>query len=95
MLERRTGGGSHTAALCRLPRAQQLGGAQYIFGLFACFLLLRTGHLWAAFSAHSLCNLMGLPKLSFMYPESELGFLHGNRHAVLLAYAVGITAFCA
>lgn len=37
----------------------------YLFGLFACFLLLRTGHMWAAVLSHTFCNFMGLPDLSY------------------------------
>ena len=34
-----------------------------LFGFFAAFVFLRTGNLWAAIVAHSLCNWMGLPRV--------------------------------
>ncbi|EQL01202.1 CaaX prenyl protease [Ophiocordyceps sinensis CO18] len=35
----------------------------YIFGVYATFILMRTGSLLAAISAHALCNSIGLPRL--------------------------------
>ncbi|KAI4348979.1 hypothetical protein L6164_009639 [Bauhinia variegata] len=39
-------------------------GYTIIFGLYASFLYIRTGHLIAPLVAHIYCNFMGLPKLS-------------------------------
>eukprot|EP01052_Picozoa_sp_SAG31_P031097 SAG31_NODE_3262_length_4482_cov_8.132101_2_plen_332_part_00 len=55
-----------------------------LFGSYACFVLLRTGHLWAAFVSHAFCNLMGLPDMSFLQPRGSggLSFLHPYRFMV-------------
>ena len=55
-----------------------------IFGAYASFLLLRTGHLAAPVLAHAFCNLMGLPRVAQLqrYPAP-----------VAAAYALGAAAF--
>jgi len=42
----------------------------YLFGIFATFLLLKSGTLVAGIVAHVVCNFMGLPSLDFMRTES-------------------------
>ena len=85
--------GTHTWSTSVLVALVQ-NAYTYIFGLFACFLLLRTGNLWGCFLAHSFCNLMGLPDISFCFgPTGQLGFLQPERALLLLVYAVGIAAF--
>ena len=70
-----------------------------LFGSYACFVLLRTGHLWAAFVSHAFCNLMGLPDLSFLAAPPPAGrggalsFLHPYRHWLLGGYAASIVGF--
>ncbi|CAA0837853.1 CAAX prenyl protease 2 [Striga hermonthica] len=50
---------------CSFPKACQVVGFQLgytiIFGAYASFLLVRTGHLVAPLIAHIFCNFMGLP----------------------------------
>ena len=61
-----------------------------LFGVYATFLFVRTGHLVAAFAAHAFCNTMGFPDLSWTRADSE----HASRkHWIALAYLVGIVAF--
>jgi len=43
-----------------------------LFGAYASFLLLRTGHLTAAFVAHAFCNVMEVPDLGFVSPQHPL-----------------------
>lgn len=59
-----------------------------IFGWYATFLLLRTGHWVAAVVAHTFCNLMGFP---------DFGGAAGHRRRWLLAaaFALGIAGFAA
>ena len=67
--------------------------AQYLFGVFACFVLLRTGHLWAAFLAHSFCNFMGLPDCSFWTGRGQLSFLTRLRGIITAVHAIGVGLF--
>lgn len=61
-------------------------GYTAVFGWFAAFLLLRTGHLAAPVAVHAFCNFMGLPRF---------GSVLASRHARLVAaaYALGIFGF--
>jgi prenyl protein peptidase len=43
-----------------------------IFGVYATYLFVRTGHFVAAFVAHAFCNVMGFPDLSWLQPDSHL-----------------------
>ena len=57
-----------------------------IFGWYATFVFLRTGHLSAAVVVHAFCNGMGFPRF---------GAVPGQRHATLItaAFAAGILLF--
>ncbi|KAI4300457.1 hypothetical protein L6164_033834 [Bauhinia variegata] len=57
-------------------------GYTVVFGSYASFLYIRTGHLIAPLVAHICCNFMGLPKLSS--PRSGM---------VTLAFIVGFLGF--
>ncbi len=57
-----------------------------IFGWYATFLLLRTGHLAACMTAHAFCNRMGFPNFGAM-PH------HRKSRSILTALAVGIAGF--
>lgn len=35
-----------------------------LFGIFAAFVYLRTGNIWACILAHSFCNWMGVPRMA-------------------------------
>lgn len=45
-----------------LLRAVFQFGYTSLFGIFAAFIFLRTGNIWACLAAHSLCNWQGLPR---------------------------------
>lgn len=61
-------------------------GYTLVFGWFASFILLRTGHFVSLFLVHSFCNLMGFPR-----------FTHISRHSkskvITLAFVGGILSF--
>ncbi|CAJ0957125.1 unnamed protein product, partial [Mesorhabditis belari] len=64
-------------------------GYTYIFGAYATFLFLRTGHLVAPIITHSLCNNLGLPLLQ------EIGnYKHRyQRVSLWIAYVFGFVGF--
>ncbi|XP_042055268.1 CAAX prenyl protease 2-like isoform X3 [Salvia splendens] len=53
-----------------------------IFGAYASFLLIRTGHLTAPLVAHMFCNFMGLPVI-----------LSGRSGMVSLVFLLGMVSF--
>lgn len=55
----------------------------YLFGCYATWLLLRTGHIWAAILPHAFCNYMGFPRFGLM----------AGRPLLLAALAAGILIF--
>uniref|UniRef100_A0A3Q2R041 CAAX prenyl protease 2 n=1 Tax=Fundulus heteroclitus TaxID=8078 RepID=A0A3Q2R041_FUNHE len=57
-----------------------------IFGVFAAFILLRTGHIVGPVLCHSFCNSQGLPDFG-----SALN--HPQRPAVLFCYLTGVLLF--
>ncbi|WCJ34327.1 CAAX prenyl protease 2 [Euphorbia peplus] len=57
-------------------------GYTVIFGSYASFLYIRTGHLLAPIVAHMVCNSMGLPVL-----------FSRSKGLVSLAFLVGVAAF--
>ena len=59
-----------------------------VFGWYASFLLLRTGHYIAPLGAHAFCNLMGFPDLS-------TARAHPRATLITRLYLVGIVAFAA
>ncbi|CAK4113796.1 unnamed protein product [Aphanomyces euteiches] len=63
-----------------------------VFGIYASFIFLRTGHFFAVFGVHAFCNLMGFPDVSFLSTEHPL---HAHQVAILSMYIVGIFAFSA
>jgi prenyl protein peptidase len=63
-----------------------------LFGMFASFCYLRTGHLIAAILPHMFCNMMGAPTdLGWWHDKSDA--LHGIRWFLLGAFFAGITLF--
>ena len=62
-----------------------------VFGLYVGYLFVGTGTLFAPVVAHSFCNYMGLPDLSFLTPSSESPYKY--RYYIVGAYLVGILAF--
>ncbi|CAH0473285.1 unnamed protein product [Peronospora belbahrii] len=61
-----------------------------LFGAYATFIFLRTGHFASIFLVHVFCNVMGFPDISFFNPES---LLHPYRLVLLGAYFLGIYGF--
>ena len=57
-----------------------------LFGWFAAFAFLRTGHIAGPIASHAFCNVMGLPDVAGAVS-------HRHRGVVLGAYAVGIMTF--
>lgn len=43
----------------RVPSVECAVSRQYVFGLFACFVLLRTGHIWYVAWISLVCGLRG------------------------------------
>jgi prenyl protein peptidase len=62
-----------------------------LFGMYAAALLLRTNHLLGAVLAHSWCNLLGVPDLSFLARKYHP--LYPKRVQILLVYVAGIIVF--
>ena len=63
-----------------------------LFGSYATWVYLRTRSLLAAILAHSYCNAMGLPDLTFWHQSSPL---HAVRWCILGAHGIGLAAFAA
>jgi prenyl protein peptidase len=61
-----------------------------LFGAYAAFVYLRTGHMVAAIAAHTFCNMMGFPELTFL---SRAHYLHPRRFALLAVFLAGIVIF--
>ncbi|XP_047235526.1 CAAX prenyl protease 2-like isoform X1 [Girardinichthys multiradiatus] len=57
-----------------------------VFGVFAAFIFLRTGHIVGPILCHSFCNSQGLPDIG-----SALN--HPQRSAVLISYLTGVLLF--
>ena len=57
-----------------------------VFGWFAAFAFLRTGHLAGPVAAHAFCNVMGLPDVS-------RAATHPKAPVVAAAYVLGIAVF--
>ena len=61
-------------------------GFTTVFGWYASFLLLRTGHFIAPLSAHAFCNFMG-------FPEFPTALSHPRAVILRRLYITGILAF--
>eukprot|EP00887_Chlorella_sp_A99_P000161 scaffold13.g161.t1 len=66
-------------------------GYTLVFGWYAAFLMLRTGHLAAPTLCHAFCNAMGFPRFAAVgaYPE------RWQRLAAGAALAAGVAGFAA
>ncbi|XP_066585332.1 CAAX prenyl protease 2 isoform X2 [Prorops nasuta] len=61
-----------------------------IFGAYAAFLFVKTGHIMAPFAAHSFCNHMGLPN----FPE-VMGYKSPMKRFVILSlFVIGLICWC-
>jgi prenyl protein peptidase len=59
-----------------------------VFGWYAAFLFLRTGHLAAAVAAHALCNALGFPAFGAIASHPRAGF-------IAAAFCAGVALFAA
>jgi prenyl protein peptidase len=75
----------HSAKSVVMNTALQFGYT-YLFGAYACFVLLRSGHLASIVLIHALCNAMGLPQFGVMLH-------HPHRLPILAALGLGIAGF--
>ncbi|KAL7748760.1 CAAX prenyl protease [Sorochytrium milnesiophthora] len=57
-----------------------------VFGWYASYLFLRTGHLAAPVASHIFCNIMGLPEFGDIH-------LHRQRNLIRACYVVGLVLF--
>jgi len=57
-----------------------------IFGWYAAFLFLRTGHIASVVTVHCFCNFMGFPPLRAI-PS------HPHKKILIITYLIGIAAF--
>ncbi|KAL2628753.1 hypothetical protein R1flu_013439 [Riccia fluitans] len=78
---------NHAKSTAALIVGAQLGYTT-IFGWYATFLYLRTGHLIAPIVAHIFCNTMGLPNIGEAMTSSY-------RKVIGVAYVVGLVGFFA
>lgn len=91
----------HPPAAVALTVAAQFGYTT-LFGCIAAFLLLHTGSIVGVILAHSFCNMMGFPDMSWMQcfmPPSSLK-ADPSRHPhytwrwlLLVTYVAGVAAF--
>eukprot|EP00455_Lapot_gusevi_P043880 TRINITY_DN540_c0_g1_i1.p1 TRINITY_DN540_c0_g1~~TRINITY_DN540_c0_g1_i1.p1 ORF type:complete len:311 (-),score=43.16 TRINITY_DN540_c0_g1_i1:66-947(-) len=59
-----------------------------VFGAYASFLFVRTGHAIAPMLVHSFCNIMEFPDLSWLFNRE-----HPHRKEIGIAFVVGIILF--
>ncbi|CAN0291642.1 unnamed protein product [Ectocarpus sp. 6 AP-2014] len=70
-----------------------------VFGAFAAFVQLRTGHLVSSILVHMLCNFMGVPDITFSIAPGNPGestrtsVLYKHRKRLWCCYVVGIFLF--
>ncbi|CAM9367501.1 unnamed protein product, partial [Hapterophycus canaliculatus] len=75
-------------------------GYTSVFGAFAVFVQLRTGHLISSILVHMLCNFMGVPDITFSIPpgnpreSTRTSVLYEHRKGLWCCYGVGIFLFC-
>eukprot|EP00808_Paulinella_micropora_P008366 g79518.t1 len=62
-----------------------------LFGLYASFIFLRTGHLVAPLVVHMFCNYMGFPDTGWITDSSHFAYAH--RYVVGAVFLLGIFAF--
>uniref|UniRef100_A0A1I7X2B7 CAAX prenyl protease 2 n=1 Tax=Heterorhabditis bacteriophora TaxID=37862 RepID=A0A1I7X2B7_HETBA len=61
----------------------------YVFGAYATYLFISTGHALAPIITHSLCNSLGLPLIMEIYGYPK----RSQRNALWSAYFLGIAGF--
>ena len=60
-----------------------------LFGMYAAFLFVRTGHLLAPCMAHAFCNLMGFPDFGEIVRRQG-----GQRLLLALTFIIGLVIWC-
>lgn len=75
----------HTCHCCCVQVGFQMGFTT-VFGWYASFLLLRTGHFVAPLCAHVFCNFMG-------FPDFFAAARHPRAALLKTLYLTGIVAF--
>ena len=63
-----------------------------LFGMYASFIFLRTGHLIGAILCHCFCNWNGFPDLGWLTDKKDIAAPY--KTIIGTAYVVGIVAFC-
>ena len=69
-----------------------------IFGIIATLLLLRTNSIYTSILSHCICNLVGLPDVSFMIPagkqnSGDYSCLYPYRYVYLVVHVLGLVLF--
>ena len=69
-----------------------------VFGVMAAFFLMRTGNICSPILSHAICNLVGLPDMSFMSPPKSFhasfsSFLYPIRTLVFVLHGLGLLLF--
>ena len=63
----------------------------YLFGMYASFIYLRTGHLIGAVLCHCFCNWNGFPDLGWLTNERDV--VASYKKWIGTAYVIGIVGF--
>ena len=61
-----------------------------LFGAYVSYIFINTSSLPSIFCSHMICNIMGVPDLSFRYLHHDL---YKFRYMVWSAYVIGIAMF--
>ncbi|CAM9446222.1 unnamed protein product, partial [Sphacelaria rigidula] len=71
-----------------------------LFGAFAGFVQLRTGHLVSSVLVHAFCNFMGVPDVTFnIVPGNSrdstcTSILYPHRRGIWFCHGAGVCLFC-
>lgn len=71
-----------------------------LFGAYAVFVQMRTGHLASSILVHALCNFMGVPDLTFnvapgnSQESTPTSVLYQRRIGIWCFYCTGVCLFC-
>lgn len=69
-----------------------------IFGAIATYLYLRSACIVAPIVSHMICNYVGLPDVSFIFPPgdknaTEISYMFPYRHILIGVHALGLLLF--
>ena len=62
-----------------------------LFGIYATFILLRSGHLIAAILCHMFCNYMGFPDFGWLTDADSI--VRKDRALIGVSFCLGIAGF--